>query len=151
MAARSVAESFTRREFIETCRQIRLEEKERRAHEREIRERAWYLYNPTRPYTWKWWRLGFQTRFGKRVADHDLTVIPGYDEFAQEMACIFPEFAGDAEKLWDLLLSPWVPYPKTEEIERLAEERLYYRAKDRERANDVSFDFGANTLEETEF
>lgn len=144
MARQSVARPFTRKQLLATYRQVKAEAQQARARDCEVRETAWYHWTANRPYAWEFWRIGFQTTLGKKVADKDLTAIPGYDEFAQEMGTIFPEYAGDAERLWDFLLSPYVPMPPKAELMRRAEERLERVTQ----LGDDSFDFGANLTQE---
>lgn len=117
--------------------QVREEEQAKRAHANEVRETAWHLYWSNRPYTWKWWRIGFQTQFGKRAGESDYTVIPRHDTLAQEMGSRFPEFAGDdgTARLWDFLLSPYVPMPSRAEMMAEAERRF----EDYDQAADEQF------------
>lgn len=146
MPARSIAKPFTRRQLLATYREIKAEEQEKRARDCEVRETAWYHWTFHRPYAWEFWRIGFQNTVGRKLAktDSDISAIPGHDTLAQEMGTMFPEYADDAERLWDFLLSPYVPMPRKDELMRRAEERLTEHPPQ----SDDGFDFGANTEQE---
>jgi hypothetical protein len=145
MPARSIDQHFTSRQLLETYRQVKAEEQEKRARDCQVRETAWVHWTFHRPYAWEWWRIGFQKTVGRKIeSGADLTSISGYDTLAQEMGTMFPEYADDAERLWDFLLSPYVPMPRKDELMRRAEERLLEHPPQ----SDEAFDFGANAVQE---
>ena len=104
-------------------REVKAMEREKREHPNEIRASAWMLYTASSPGCWDFWRHGFLARFGHRLArGADHTIIPGYDEIAQQIATMYPDFAGDDDtaRLWDFLLSPYDRLPSREEMYRKA-------------------------------
>lgn len=114
-------------DVLEAYAEVKHLERVRREHANAVREHAWTLYTATTPYRWPFWRVGFQTFFGKRIArGADLTSIPGYDTLASEVALTFPEYAGPdgTERLWAFLLSPYDPLPSRESMIRAAMDRL---------------------------
>ena len=91
-----------------------------------VREAAWTMYTASTPGCWPFWRNGFR-RFARRIAKGaDYTIVPGYDEIAQQIGWDFPEYAGPdgTERLWGFLLSPYDRYPRREELYRQAMDRV---------------------------
>jgi len=107
-------------------RQIKEDEREKRERPNAIRERAWCMAVPVGWHPF--WSFGFQSQWGKKVAELDHTVIPGYDEIAQEIGWEFPEYANDTgtERLFDFLLSPYDRMPSAEEMYRRAMDRVEF-------------------------
>ena len=94
-------------------------EREKRAHPNQVRQAAWMMATASTPGSWPFWRHGFLSRWGQRIArGADHTIVPGYDEISQEIASEFPEYAGDdgTERLWDFLLSPYDRLPSREDL-----------------------------------
>ena len=107
----------------EAYREIKAAEIQKRERPNEIRATAWTCYKANSPGCWPFWRHGFYATFKARLArGADYTIIPGYDEIAQEIATEFPEYAGDdgTERLWDFLLSPYDKMPSRDEMLRKA-------------------------------
>jgi len=91
-----------------------------------VREAAWMMYTASTPGSWPFCRNGFR-RFARRIANGaDHTIVPGYDEIAQQIGSEFPEYATDdgTQRLWDFLLSPHDRYPTREELYREAMDRV---------------------------
>ena len=75
------------------------------------------------PGCWPFWRHGFLARWGDKLAKGaDYTCVPGYDDLAQEVAAVHPEYSGDdgTERLFDILFSPYNRMPSAEELYRQA-------------------------------
>jgi len=88
----------------EAYAQIREEEILQREHPNAIRQAAWAM--ATSPGCHPFWRHGFLSRWGQRIArGADYTIIPRHDEIAQQIGWDFPE-VDDSQQLWDFLLSP---------------------------------------------
>jgi hypothetical protein len=103
--------------------QVKAAERARRERPNEVRATAWWLFTASTPGSWPFWRHGFASRFGRRLArGADFTIIPGYDEIGQEIATQFPEYADDdgTERLWSFLLSPYDRLPNRDEMMRKA-------------------------------
>jgi len=103
--------------------EVRDAEREKRQRPNEVRETAWIMATACTPASWPFWRHGFYSRWGRRIArGADYTVIPRYDEIAQEVGWYFPEYSGDdgTERLFEFLLSPYDKLPTREEIYRKA-------------------------------
>lgn len=99
-------------------RQIKQTEREKRERPNEIRALAWMMAVASTPGSWPFWRHGFCSRFGRRLArGADYTIIPGYDEIGQQIGTLFPEYADDdgTERLFEFLLSPYDKLPGPEE------------------------------------
>jgi len=94
------------------------DEKQKREHANAVRQSAWILATVHTPGAWAFWRHGFEKRWGRRVAEGDYTAVPKYDTITQEIACEFPEYAGDdgAARLFDFLFSPYDRLPAKGEI-----------------------------------
>jgi hypothetical protein len=73
---------------------------------REMREQAWKMFNANRPGCHAFWRGGFRTRWGKRVDEHDYSIIPGYDQLHGQICGFYPEWEGREYEFWCELLSP---------------------------------------------
>ncbi len=104
-------------------RQIKQTEREIRQHPNAVRASAWMMHTASRPACWPFWRHGFLSRYGRRLArGADLTVISGYDEIGQQIASEFSEYAGDdgTERLFDFLLSPYNRLPDRDTMLRAA-------------------------------
>lgn len=131
---------------IEACRELREQARDAREHANEVRRHAWFLYNGSRPWAWPWWRIGFRSRFGKLVDDHDYKRVPGYDTLHQELCCRFPEFGDDGgcERLWAFLMAPYDPVPRRAKLMAQALESATRRLVERQEAEGVRFEFGAN-------
>jgi hypothetical protein len=138
--------SFTHAELATMYREVKAEEARKREHSNSIRELAWYYATASKPYAWRWWRLGFQTVYGRRVDRHDYTVIPRHDTLAQEVAETFPEFEGvdGCEALWELLMSPYNPMPRKETMLAETERRLIELKRREKMEVKAGFAFGAN-------
>lgn len=107
----------------EAAAEIRAAERAKRERANEVRETAWTMATAHTPGSWPFWRHGFYSRWGRRIArGSDYTIIPRYDEIAQEVAWYFGEYSGDdgTERLFDFLLSPYEKLPTREEIYRKA-------------------------------
>ena len=66
-------------------REIKAAEVARRERPNEVRATAWCMYTASTPGSWPFWRHGFLSRFGHRLArGADYTIIPGYDEIGQQ-------------------------------------------------------------------
>lgn len=102
--------------------ELREMETVKRERPNEVRQVAWTLATASTPGSWPFWRHGFVSRWGRRVDQHDYTVIPAYDEIAQEIATEFPEYAGPdgAQELFDFLLSPYDRLPTADQLYRRA-------------------------------
>lgn len=111
---------------LEAYDQIRTEWKTRHEHPDEVRRAAWAIASSSGCYPF--WRFGFQKRWGKRVEELDHTIVPRYDEIAQEVAWYFPEYSGDdgAERLFDFLFSIREPMPSAETMYRQAMDRVEF-------------------------
>lgn len=131
-----------RNELLEAYRQVKQIELDKRTRNNEIRRLATYLYWPNKPYRWRWWRMAFECVFGERYRESDLTIIPGYDELAQELSHTFPEFEGidGCQDLWKFLMSPYDPMPSKSAM--MADAVELVRQRKREAAE--LFAFGAN-------
>lgn len=96
-----------------TYMELKAAEQEKRERPNEIRQAAWSML--TTKGCWPFWRHGFAKRFGRQLAKGaDYTIVPGYDEIAQQIGWEFPEYAGDqtqTEALWDFLFSPYDKMP----------------------------------------
>lgn len=103
---------------------IREAEKLKRERPNEIRERAWCM--AVGPGCHSFWRIGFQNRWGRRAAENDHTVVPGYDEISQQIAWEFPEFDRDdgTERLFDFLFAPYERMPSRSELYQKAIEQV---------------------------
>ena len=108
--------------------EIKIEEREAREPANEVRRTAWHAVVGHNSGSAPFWRHGFAKRFGRRVDLHDYTAVPGYDEIAQEIATIFPEYAHDSgtEELFAFLFSPYNRLPSREEMFRKAFVRAAY-------------------------
>jgi hypothetical protein len=119
------AKKVTRRMLRDAYGLVRERERLKRERGNEIRQTAWCHYKAATPYAWAFWRVGFLSRFGERLArGADYTCIPGYDCLAKELGTIFPEYQGDdgCERLWGLLLSRYDPMPGKAWLMERAEE-----------------------------
>lgn len=106
--------------------ELKAEERGKRERPNEVRAAAWTMHTASVPGCWPFWRHGFLSRFGRRIAKGaDHTVVAGYDEIAQQIGTWFPEYADDdgTERLWDFLLSPYDKMPPAEELYRKAIDR----------------------------
>ncbi len=95
-------------------REIKATEIAKREHPNEVRQTAWHMMTAHSPGCWPFWRHGFDSRWGHKLGSAgDYTVVPGYDELAQEVGQIFPEYADDTgtERLFDFLFSPYDKLP----------------------------------------
>lgn len=100
-------------------REVKRAEWEKRQRPNEIRSTAWFMATASTPRSWPFWRHGFYSRWGHKIArGADHTCIPGYDEIAQSIGGEFPEYAGDdgTERLFEFLLSPYDKLPSREEM-----------------------------------
>lgn len=88
------------------AKMVRAQEKQARADLDELRQTAWCC---NRPGSWPFWRHGFKSRWGKRVDDHDYTVIRGHDTLHQECVASLGLFADDLKGFWDFLMSDYQP------------------------------------------
>lgn len=133
------------RDLQEAYKAVKAGEQQKRAHGNEIRQLAWFVARASKPYAWRWWRLGFQTVYGARVERSDFTVVPGYDVIHREVAHYFPEYdsADGCERLWALLMSPYEAMPRKSVM--MAEAKLMLRKGRKAKA--VAFEFGANAAE----
>ena len=108
----------------DTTHEIEELERAKREHAWEIRRTAAECYfGRDRVYWAGRWATIFQEQFGKLIASgRDLTAIPRYDDLAQEVAAVFPEYQAEdgTARLWDFLLSPHDPLPSRDEIVRQA-------------------------------
>ncbi len=103
--------------------QIKQTERQRRERPNEIRATAWTMATASTPGCWPFWRHGFASRWGTRIArGADFTVVPGYDEIGQQIGTAFAEYADDdgTERLFEFLLSPYDRLPTREEMYRQA-------------------------------
>ncbi len=100
--------------------EIKLAETAKREQPRAVRQMAWCM--ATSEGCHSFWGLGFQNRWGKRAAELDYTIVPHYDEIAQEISWEFPEYANDdgAERLFNFLFSPYDRMPFAESMYRQA-------------------------------
>jgi hypothetical protein len=112
-------------------RELKERHRQEHAEANELRAFAWQVANALTPGKWPFWRHGFLGWFGRRVDDHDYTIIPHYDEIAESVALRYPQFSGRDEALWDFLLSPYKPTPAAVELYREALDSLIPRAAKR--------------------
>jgi hypothetical protein len=110
-------------------RDLKSQEWENRQYPNEIRQAAWTMATGSTPGAWPFWRHGFTSRWGARVERSDFTAVPGYDEIAQEIGSLFPEYAGPdgTERLFEFLFSPYRRMPLAETLYRQAIDRLRNR------------------------
>lgn len=89
---------------------------ESRAPRVEARQEAWFCYVGRKSGSAPFWRHGFQSRFGRRLAQgSDYTIIPCYDEIADAVRQMAEEYsAWDSAEIWDFLLSDYEPWPPRE-------------------------------------
>lgn len=130
---------------VQDCFELLQEALEGRfAHADEIRRAAWGFATAGQPRLRHQWRNGFAGKYGRQVAARDYTVIPRYDEIAQQIAWWFPEFADDTgcERLWDSLLAPPEPRPDWRALYRAAME-VVERQEAEDAAENPSHQFGA--------
>lgn len=121
-------------DVLSAYREIKAGEWDSRQRDNEVRAAAWMMATASRPACWPFWRHGFASRWGERIANgSDFTIIPGYDEIGQQIASEFPEYATDdgTERLFEFLLSPYRKMPPTETLFRLAMERVEYETRTR--------------------
>ena len=100
-------------------RDLKQQEQEKRERPHEVPSTAWVMHTASTPGSWPFWRHGFAARFQTRLArGDDHTIVPGYDEIAQQIATAFPEYATDdgTQRLWDFLFSPYNRMPSREEL-----------------------------------
>jgi len=130
---------------IAACRELRAQEADAREHANEVRRHAWFLH-ASAAYAQPFWRIGFRTRFGRLVDAHDYKRIPGYDTLHRELCCRFPEFADDdgCERLWSFLMAPYDPVPRRAALMARALELAKVRYRERQEAEALRFEFGAN-------
>ena len=109
-------------DVIAVYRELKQTERDRREYPNAIRSTAWMIATASTPGSWPFWRHGFASRWGRKVAEGDHTLVPGYDEIAQQIATAFPEYAGDdgTERLFDFLFSPYDRLPSRAEMLRKA-------------------------------
>jgi len=108
--------------------ELKASESERREHPNQVRAAAWCVATARTPGCWPFWRHGFLSRWGHKLAQgHDYTSIPGYDTISQEIGWMFPEYTGDdgTERLWDFLLSAYDRMPSSEQLYRRALDRAH--------------------------
>ena len=131
---------------LEACKELRAEAAAAAEHANEVRKTAWTNYTAKTPWAHPFWRIGFLTRFGKRVDAADYKVVPGFDVLAAGIAEVFPEFSDDAgcERLWTFLLSPYKPLPKRAELLARALDRAAAAVEATNESEALSFGFGAN-------
>jgi hypothetical protein len=101
----------------DTYRELRAYERQSREWDWAIRERAWAPYAYSRDCV-RFWRHGLQTRYARAFGEGDRTLIPRWDETADEIAMEFPELAIDgdpAEKLFEYVARPYEPLPSADE------------------------------------
>lgn len=100
--------------------ELKSNEQEARRHPNDVRSTAWMFVTANTPGSWDFWRHGFSSRWGRRVAQRDYTLVPGYDELGQEIATVFPEYSGDngTARLFDFLFSPYEKMPNRESLYR---------------------------------
>ena len=108
----------------DTIHQLEELERAKREHAWEVRRTAAEFYFGRDKVYWggRWAHI-FQEQFSKLLAQgRDHTAIPRYDELAQEVASIFPEYQAEdgTARLWDFLLGPHDPMPPRDEIVRAA-------------------------------
>ncbi len=102
-------------------------ERQKRERPNEIRATAWMMATGSTPGCWPFWRHGFLSRWGGRIAKgQDYTIVPGYDEIGQQIATQFPEYAtaDGTERLFAFLLSPYDRLPARADVYRRALEML---------------------------
>ena len=98
---------------------VKVIESEKRERPNEVRSTAWMMATASRPRCWPFWRHGFYSRWGHKIArGEDHTCVPGYDEIGQEIGWLFPEYADHdgTERLWDFLFSPYDKLPSRDEL-----------------------------------
>lgn len=126
-----------------TYRELRAMERESRVAGWELRREAWERAVPVGCHPF--WRHGFAVRFPRAFGDGDRTLIPRFDELADELAEEFPWLmrADDpAEALFEFLAEPHDTLPSAAETwERAIHECDAEPAPD---SDDVAFEFGAN-------
>lgn len=101
----------------DTYRELRAYERQSRDWEWTIRRRVWEQYSYSRESN-DFWRHGMHVRFARAFGEGDRTLIPRWDECADELAMEFPELAIDgnpAEKLFDLIHRRYEPLPSAEQ------------------------------------
>ena len=107
----------------DTISQIEEGERARREHLWEVRRTAaeFYFGGERCRHAGRWAHI-FQEQFGRMTEGRDHTVIPRYDELAQEVASVFPEYQDEdgTARLWDFLLGPHDPMPQRDLIVRAA-------------------------------
>lgn len=111
---------------VEAYRQIKEAEQAKREQPRAVRRLAWCMARP--PGWHPFWSFGFQSQWGRQAAELDYTVVPGYDEIAQQIGWEFPEYNGDngAERLFDFLFSPYDRMPGRADMYRQAMDRVEF-------------------------
>lgn len=133
---------------LEVCKELRAEAAAAAEHSNRVRREAWTSYTARTPWAWPFWRIGFRSRFGKRVDAADYKAVPGHDVLHQQIACQFPEFDGDdgCERLWAFLMAPYEPLPKREALLGRALELAAAAVEDRDVERATAFAFGANCV-----
>lgn len=111
-------------------RELKAIEQDKRAHPNDVRQTAWMFATASTPGSWDFWRHGFSSRWGRKVAEGDHTLVPGYDELAQSIAAEFPEYAREdgTERLFDFLFSPYDKMPPRETLCRDAMDEVERQA-----------------------
>ncbi|OGT59932.1 MAG: hypothetical protein A3E01_10840 [Gammaproteobacteria bacterium RIFCSPHIGHO2_12_FULL_63_22] len=116
----------------DTYRELRAYERQARDWEWTIRRRVWEMYSYS-PESNEFWRHGMHVRYARAFGEGDRTLIPRWDETADELAMEFPELAVDgdpAERLFEFIARRYEPLPTAEDtwkqavdvcLERVAE------------------------------
>lgn len=103
-------------------RELRAHERQSREWEWTIRRRVWEQYSYSRESN-DFWRHGMHVRYSRAFGEGDRTLIPRWDETADELAEEFPELAIDgdpAERLFEFIHRPYEPLPSAEETWAIA-------------------------------
>ena len=130
LKAEAKAAGVTWAEIKDAYAEVKQAEWAKRERPDAIRREAWAMEMAGHPRSHAFWRHGFLSKYGRKLAKGaDHTIVPGYDDMAQELAAEFPEFDNDhgTEDLFELLLSPREPMPRAEQLYREAFELAEYR------------------------
>lgn len=91
---------------LEIYAELRAFEQAERDYDAEIRLACWLPYSYNADCN-RFWRVGLSNRFPRAFAEGDYTLIPRFDEVADQVRMQFPQF-DTTEKLWDYLTRDFV-------------------------------------------
>lgn len=116
----------------DTYAELRAYERQARDWEWTLRRRVWEMYAYSRE-SHDFWRHGMHVRYARAFGEGDRTLIPRWDETADELAGEFPELASDgdpAEKLFEIIAQRYQPLPTSAETWRQAIDLCLSRVAD---------------------